>query len=76
MCLKCVLGPQEPIKKFSRVIFFLLSRSVNHTFVMGWVKKIYKKIDVFKMCFRTSGTPKKILTSNIFLLLRRKMACF
>ena len=40
MCLKCVLEPQEPIKKFSRVIFFFYSvgPSVGHTFAMGWVK--------------------------------------
>ena len=37
--------------------------SVRHTFVK---KKYIRKFYLFKMCFRTSGTPKKNLTTNFF----------
>ena len=35
MCLKCVLGPQEPLKKSHVLLFFLPHRSVRHTSGVG-----------------------------------------
>ena len=52
ICLK-TSGTSKNLKTY----IFVLRRSVGHTFLVGWVKKI--KIDMFKMCFRISGTPKK-----------------
>merc|ERR1711942_101787 len=64
MCIKCVLGPQEPLKKFSRVIFFYsVGLSVGHTFVMGWVKKFIKNL-MFLKC--VLGPQEPLKKSHVF----------
>ena len=67
MCLKCVLGPQEPIKKFSRVIFFF-TQSVRLSvtrLLWGGLKKFIKNLMCLK-CVLGPQEPLKKISRVIF----------
>ena len=66
--LKCVLGPNEPPKKISRVIFFYLKKTFSKE---KSEKKIEKKI-VLKCVLGPKEPPKKISRDRFFFDLKKK----
>ena len=67
MCLKCVLEPQEPIKKFSRVIFFFIQsvRLSVTRLLWGGLKKFIKNLMCIK-CVLGPQEPLKKFSRVIF----------
>merc|ERR1712082_466351 len=65
MCLKCVLEPQEPIKKFSRVIFFFTQsvRLLVTRLLWGGLKKFIKYLMCIKCVLGPREPLKKKFTS-------------